>query len=48
MSSKLKIKVKIPKPRNPTVTVMMTRKAGSHDKPFKAIRRAQNSKPVVE
>lgn len=36
------------KPRNRDVPAMMVRKAGSHRKTFKALRRAQNSKPVVE
>lgn len=40
--SKMKRKpMKVPKARNPLVAAVMFRKAGSHDKPYKAKRRKE-------
>jgi hypothetical protein len=39
---KMKLKLKAPKPRNPLVAPALQRKAGSHQKPKAAVRRAEN------
>ena len=38
---KMKLKVQAPKPRNPLVAPALQRKAGSHQKPAAALRRAE-------
>jgi len=38
---KIKLKLPAPKPRNPLVAAALQRKAGSHQKPAAAVRRAE-------
>lgn len=40
-----KILVKIPPPRNPTIVELMKKKPGSHEKPYKSLRKLNKINP---
>lgn len=45
---KTTIKIKVPPPRNPMVVQALRRKAGSHLKTSKALRKLMNQRPFNE